>query len=411
MIASGRPTVPAAVRLLVPLTLIAIALTALASILVLYGDGIFSERAGPAVIVSLLFAVVAILALCNLATAGTRYWAVGVLGGLVLAWSAAYTVLLTWDDGLYKAVSVLLTWEEHSYETVTMARLHTSGLILTFPLAQIALLLGVAGDHRRLRVVLWPTLAVTVAAAALAIPMALNKSPAADREYHTLVVLTIASILGTILTLALALFGPRSPEKKTTLADQATHRGRVGVGVRWAFVATVIVLGLLAAAGWWWSSWKSHPAAFRDYREDLGYAGGEYELSQGPYRIQVADPLVRSGIARIDEVEPVVVTNTADARITFSVCTLKPRGGESFGGAMEDMTRFCSEVIPLEEGHVLPLGHHTGQQVTMNIDPAHAGTVQVAGVRVTYKHGMQYGTQVVSNSASVQFVDSSRSGG
>jgi hypothetical protein len=199
----------------------------------------------------------------------------------------------------------------------------------------------------------------------------------------------------------------------TTPAPTRSGRGRVGVWVRWALVATLIVLGLLAATGWWlWSSWKSHPTAFRDYREDLGYAGGEYELSQGPYRIQVADPQVRSGTARIDEVEPVVVTNTADARITFSVCTLQPGGGESFGGAMEDMTRrYCSEVIPLEEGHVLPLGHHTGKQVTMNIDPAHAGTVQVAGVRVTYKHGMQYGTQVVSNSASVQFVDSSRSGG
>ena len=410
MIAYGGHTVPAAVRLLVPLTLIAIALTALAAILNLYGDGSFSEGALQVSIVSLLLAVVAILALCNLATAGTRYWPVGVLGGLVLAWSAAYTVLLSWDEGLGVATHVLLTWDEYYYETVTMARLHTSGLILSFPLAQIALLLGVAGDHRRLRVVLWPTIAVTVAAAALAIPMALDKSPAAVGEFHTLVLLTFASILGTVTTLALALFGPRSPEKKATLADQATHRGRVGVGVRWALVATVIVLGLLAAVGW---SWRSHPTAFYPYHEELDDdPGSTYELSQGPYRIEVAEPGARSGTARIDEVEPVVVTNTADARITFSVCTkVTHRAFLSFTGAMEDMTRYCSKVVPLEEGYVRPLGKDTGYLVMMSIDPAHAGTVRVDGVRVTYKYGMQYGTQVVSNPGTVHFVDSLRSGG
>jgi hypothetical protein len=185
--------------------------------------------------------------------------------------------------------------------------------------------------------------------------------------------------------------------------------------VRWSLVATVIALGLFAVTGWWlWSSWKSHPTAFYAYHEELDDddPGGTYELSHGPYRIEVAEPQVRSGTARIDEVEPVVVTNTADARITFSVCTKKSRDFLSFGGPVKDMTRrYCSEVVPLEEGYVRPLGKDTGYLVMMSIDPAHAGTVHVAGVRVTYKYGMQYGTQVVSNPGVIHFVDSLRSGG
>ena len=196
----------------------------------------------------------------------------------------------------------------------------------------------------------------------------------------------------------------------TTPAPTRSGRARVSVGMRWALVATVVVLGLLAAVGW---SWRSHPTAFYAYHEELDDGpGGTYDLSHGPYRIEVAEPQVRSGTARIDEVEPVVVTNTADARITFSVCTKKPRDFLSFGGPVEDMTRrHCSEVVPLEEGYVRPLGKDTGYLVMMSIDPAHAGTVHVAGVRVTYKHGMQYGTQVVSNPGVIHFVESLRSGG
>jgi hypothetical protein len=181
------------------------------------------------------------------------------------------------------------------------------------------------------------------------------------------------------------------------------------VGVRWTLVVTVVALGMLAAAGWWWSSWRSHPTAFYEAHMEYGYGdGGTYALSQGPYRAEVAEPQVRSGTARIDEVEPIVVTNTADARITFSVCTKKSRDFLSFGGAMEDMTRrYCSEVVPMEEGYVRPLGKDTGYLVMMSIDPAHVGTVKVAGVRVTYEHGMQYGTQVVSKAVSVRYVDSS----
>ena len=191
----------------------------------------------------------------------------------------------------------------------------------------------------------------------------------------------------------------------TTPPPTRSGRARVGVGVRWALVAAVIVLGLLAAAGW---GWRSHPRAFYPYHEELDDdPGSTYELSQGPYRIEVAEPEARSGTARIDEVEPVVVTNTADARITFSVCTMKPGSGISFGGAMRNMTRFCSDVVPLEEGFTLPLGQNAGYQVTMNIDPAHAGTVQVRGVRLTYQHGNQYGTQLVGDAVSVRFTDTS----
>ena len=104
-----------------------------------------------------------------------------------------------------------------------MVRLHTVGLILTVALAQIALLLGVAGDRPRLRVVLWPTVALSVAATALAVSLAVNGAPTTEREYRTLVALAIVNLLGTLTTLALALFGTRSPEEEAPLAARLTR--------------------------------------------------------------------------------------------------------------------------------------------------------------------------------------------
>ena len=199
---------------LVALTVISILLTALVGIMAFYDHdgGESSELEWQSVMTTLVMAVIGIATLCYLATAGTRYWWVGVLGGLVLGWSAAFTLLLIWDPGF------------RGDDTEPMMRRYGVGVILTVLLAQIALLLGGSGDRPRLRVVLWPTVVLSGAAAALAVSLApagggLGALGAEARTAAHEQAVFVA--LGT--PLALALFGTRSSKEEAPLAAGLTR--------------------------------------------------------------------------------------------------------------------------------------------------------------------------------------------
>jgi hypothetical protein len=197
MSAYGGDGVRFAVRLVAGVTILAIVLTAVAVMVVVNDGGDVSGREGLAIAAPVIVTVIGIATLCYLATAGTGYWPVGVLGGLVLGVTATYTVWLLWGPDFS--------------ETDTMARFHTVGLILTVTLAQFALILGVAGGRRQLRVVMWPTVAAAGAATVLATSLALTEEAATAGAVLALALLSILVALGTVVTLALALFRNRPP--------------------------------------------------------------------------------------------------------------------------------------------------------------------------------------------------------
>jgi hypothetical protein len=221
MSAFGRRSVSTDVRVsLVALTIVSILLTALVGIQAFYDHdgGRSSELEWQAIMTTLVMTVIGIATLCYLATAGTRYWGVGFLGGLVLGWSAAYTLLLIWDPDF------------RGDETETMMRLYGVGVILTVLLAQIALLLGGAGDRPRLRVALWPTVVLFGAAAALAVALApaggglgALGAEARTTEHENAVFVAVAIIAALGIPLALALFGTRSPRGEAPLAAGVTR--------------------------------------------------------------------------------------------------------------------------------------------------------------------------------------------
>ena len=211
MTADGTRSARSAVRRLVPLTISSACLTALAGILAPYDGGIFTGREVQVIGTPLVLALIGIGTLCYLATAGTRYWGVGILGGLVMGLTATYTLRFIWDQHF------------RDYESETMVRTHGVAVILTVALAQIALLLGVASDRPRLRVALWPTIALSVAATALAVFLAVNEEPMTTTGYRTLVALTIANALGTLITLVLSLIGNRSRQEEEPLAARPVN--------------------------------------------------------------------------------------------------------------------------------------------------------------------------------------------
>ena len=185
-------------RIVVWLTIGSFNIAALMGIIALLSGGAFGEREGQVLTTTLVVGVTSVAMLCYLATAGTRFQAVGVVGGIVVLVPATQALLLVWD--------------ESSWDFDAFFKVFSTGLTVAATLAQLALLLGVAGDRRRLRWVLWPTVALAVGVAGVVTTTIFTE---ADSEVilRTLGVMAILDVLGTLTTLALAIFGTRTPDE------------------------------------------------------------------------------------------------------------------------------------------------------------------------------------------------------
>jgi F0F1-type ATP synthase assembly protein I len=210
-------------RLGATLTIGSFSVAALMGIAALLGGGDFGENQGRVLLTTLVVGCASICALCYLATAGTRWAAVGVLGGVVMVLPLVTSLVLIWSDwssdvsdGLLKAFGI--------------------GVVLASTLSQLCLLLALADG--RLGAVLWPTIAIAAAVAALVSGMILGEVDA-DGVWRLLGVLAILDVLGTLVTIALARFGDRgtprvrhgglrvtlSPEQTTVLEQLSAGTG------------------------------------------------------------------------------------------------------------------------------------------------------------------------------------------
>ncbi len=182
-------------RLVVWLTIGSFSIAALMGVIALLGGGAFGEVEGQVLMTTLIVGTTSVAMLCYLATAGTRFQLVGVVGGIVVLLPFVTALVVVWGDvggGL--------------------ARLFGVGVTLAATLAQLSLLLALAGARARVRVVLWPTVVLAVAVAAIVCAMIVSES-GSDGMLRLLGVLAILDVLGTVITLALALFGKRGADE------------------------------------------------------------------------------------------------------------------------------------------------------------------------------------------------------
>jgi hypothetical protein len=180
-------------RLGATLTIGSFSVAALMGIVALLGGGDFGESEGRVLLTTLIVGCASICALCCLATAGTRWAPVGALGGLVLVLPVVTALLLVWSD-----------WSDDSDGTL---KVFGVGVVLASTLAQLCLLLALAGDGR-VGAVLWPTLTTAVTVAALLSGMIVGEVEV-DGVWRLLGILAILDVLGTLVTIALAKFGDR----------------------------------------------------------------------------------------------------------------------------------------------------------------------------------------------------------
>jgi hypothetical protein len=132
--------------------------------------------------------------------------------------------------------SLVLVWSDwNGDDSDGILKAFGIGVVLALTLAQLCLLLALAGDGR-LGAVLWPTIAIAVVLGGLITAMILEEI-GADDVWRLLGVLAILDVLGTLVTIALAKFSDRGsartrdPRLRVTLSvDQTTALERMADG-------------------------------------------------------------------------------------------------------------------------------------------------------------------------------------
>lgn len=193
-------------RVAATLTIGSFSIAALMGIAALLGAGSFGESEARVLLTTLVVGCASVCVLCYLATAGTRWQAVGGIGSAVVLLPTVTSLLLVWSD-----------WEDTGDGVL---RAFGVGVVLAVTLAQVCLLLGVAGSRPNLRLVLGATVLLATVVAIIVSSLILGGDGSGD-IWRVLGIVAILDVLGTLVTIALAKF--------VRADEQPVHDGRVRI--------------------------------------------------------------------------------------------------------------------------------------------------------------------------------------
>lgn len=205
-------------------TIGAFSLAALMGVIALIGGGAFGATEGRVLLTTLLVGISSVAVLCYLATAGTPYQWVGVIGGVVLVAPVTTALLMIWHD---------FDTSPSELESKTFG----VGTVVAATLAQVCLLLALGGRARpAVRRILAATIALAAVLAGLVSAMVLGHEDPGSAYLRFLGVVAILDVLGTVVVAALTKFGitarPPAPAVLAlppTLTDRVvTLAGRTG---------------------------------------------------------------------------------------------------------------------------------------------------------------------------------------
>jgi hypothetical protein len=187
-------------RLILTATIGSFSFAALMGVVALLGAG-FDDNQYRVLSTTLVAGFTSVAVLCYLGTAGSRFQLVGILGGLACV--------------VPTVTALMLIWAEDSFGD-DMWRTFGVGAVVAATLAQVCLLLGVAGARRSVGWLLWPTVGLAALLAAILSAQIVGDS-ASDNSIRFLGVVAILDVLGTVVTIALAKFGSASPAPALTV--------------------------------------------------------------------------------------------------------------------------------------------------------------------------------------------------
>jgi hypothetical protein len=198
-------------RAVLAVTISSFSIAALMGIGALLQPGDFGETSGRILLTTVVVGCASVVTLCCLVVVAGRFQPVGVLGVLVALGTATLGLLLVWTssedliDNLVQPFGVAVT--------------------ASLTLAQICLLLGLAGARRALAPLMWGTVALAVVVASM-VSALIAQYDASDEFLRTLGVVAILDVLGTLVTIALGVFGRDDDAISVTLPPELADRLR-----------------------------------------------------------------------------------------------------------------------------------------------------------------------------------------
>jgi hypothetical protein len=132
-----------------------------------------------------------------------------------------------------------------------------------------------------------------------------------------------------------------------------------------------------------YSSWWTRPSTFTELGNAFSMKQAASDLH--PVTFDMVQRSVHEGpeTITVDEVRARIVTNTADALITFAVCQ---RNDEPFMSADGTAARSCDTVTDVADRQVRLTADAT-TTITMTVTPRRAGRVWIRGMDVSYARG------------------------
>jgi hypothetical protein len=190
-------------HVVVRLTIGSFSLAALMGVAALLQPGHFGDTEGRVLLTTLIVGVVSVLTLCYLAPAGSRSRLVGAAGGVVAFVAGVCALIFTWP-----------LWQQDPGRG--LLRTFGVAVVAALTLAQFSLLLAVVRRHPAVARLLAATLVAGTVLAGLVIATILGWD-ASDTGGRTIGVVAILDVLGTVVTMALGVFGRDEPRRDDTL--------------------------------------------------------------------------------------------------------------------------------------------------------------------------------------------------
>lgn len=177
--------------------------------------------------------------------------------------------------------------------------------------------------------------------------------------------------------------------------DPADHPGRDRRVLTW----TLAALG--TAAVLWGLWWLIHPTVFHPAdTKNWSHKYNSADMETLHIGMAYAKKSYWDSTVRVTAADPLVLKNTADADITVHVCHER---GIGIGSVTGNLRAYCKAILNLAAEPTLTLTPQAREQLILTITPRQSGQVRVAGMNLTYRHGLQCGTQTVGEHVLARF--------
>lgn len=190
-------------RAVVAVTIVSFSVAALMGIAALLSVASFGETAARVLITTVVVGCASVVTLACLVPLDSRWAAVSVAGLVVTVATASYALVMVWVN--------TESWDDDAWRALGV------GITVSLTIAQMCLLLGVSVRRPSVSLLVWATLAVATLLAGLVIALIVGWD-AGDADGRLIGIVAILDVLGTLVAIALGIFGSDERTLSVTLS-------------------------------------------------------------------------------------------------------------------------------------------------------------------------------------------------